>query len=148
MNDEQQSGPNDREPEERLEEELVHVHEEEEKLERELDRARQAEEQIEEELKKDRHQHPKEHFFLVFIINGEDFKVHTNLDDLLRVAVEEALKVSGNTGRRDPSEWEVRNSAGVLLEMAREIRALGLADGARLFLSLKVGAGGDNASRF
>jgi hypothetical protein len=66
---------------------------------------------------------------------------------LLRVAVEKALAESGNTGRRDPSEWEVRDSAGVLLEMAREIKALGLDDGARLFLSLKVGAGGNDASR-
>jgi hypothetical protein len=147
MKDQPHGSPNDQDREQRLEEKLVHVRKEEEKLKSELDIARLEEERIEEELKKDRHHHPKERFFLVFIINGEDFKVSTNVDDLLRVAVEEALKVSGNTGRRDPSEWEVRNSAGVLLEMAREIRALGLTCGARLFLSLKVGAGGDDAVR-
>jgi predicted RNase H-like nuclease (RuvC/YqgF family) len=147
MKDQPHSSPDDQEREEQLEKELVHAHTEEEKLERELDRVQQEERRIEEELEQNRHDHHRKRFFLVFIINGEDFKVETNVEDLLRTAVEKALEVSGNTGRRDPLEWEVRNSAGFLLEMAREIRALGLEDGARLFLSLKVGAGGDDASR-
>jgi len=79
---------------------------------------------------------------LVFIINGENFSVEANLNAPLLVAVEKALVVSGNTGRRDPREWEVRDSGGVLLEPDRTIKELGLKDGARLFLSLKVGAGG------
>ena len=79
---------------------------------------------------------------LVFIINGENFPVETNVHALLLVAVERALVVSGNTGRRDPREWEVRDAGGVLLEVDRSIKDLGLKDGARLFLSLRVGAGG------
>jgi hypothetical protein len=146
MNDQPRKRPDDSEGERRLEEELVHARNEEKELEGELDSVRLQEGRIEEELEEHR-RHPKEPFFLIFIINGEDFEIETNIDDLLRKAVEEALKVSGNTGRRDPSEWEVRNSAGVLLEMAREIRALGLEKGARLFLSLKVGAGGNDAIR-
>jgi hypothetical protein len=147
MNDQPHSSPDNQEAERRLEEELVHTLKEEEKLERELASVQQQEERIEKELEEERPHHPEERFFLIFIINGEDFEVETKIDDLLRAAVERALEVSGNTGRRDPSEWEVRNSAGVLLEMAREIRALGLVRGARLFLSLKVGAGGINAIR-
>lgn len=135
------------EHEHRLEEELVGEHVEEEKLERALEEVHEREEKTEEELEKE-HQRTKTHFFLVFIINGEDFTVKAHVDEQLRVAVEKALVESGNTGRRDPSEWEVRNSEGVLLEMAREIRGLGLEDGARLFLSLKVGAGGVDASRW
>ncbi len=83
---------------------------------------------------------------LIFIINGENFPVEANVNAPLLVAVEKALAVSGNTGRRDPREWEVRDSSGVLLELDRTIKELGLKDGARLFLSLRVGAGGD--SRF
>lgn len=79
---------------------------------------------------------------LVFIINGEDFPVETNAEEPLIVPVERALVLSGNTGRRDPREWEVRDSSGVLLEVDRTVKDLGLKDGTRLFLSLKVGAGG------
>jgi len=79
---------------------------------------------------------------LVFIINGQDFRIEIDLEARLIGAVELALAESGNTGRRDPREWEVRDSSGVLLEVDRTIAHLGLKNGARLFLSLKVGAGG------
>ena len=147
MNEQPHKSPEDSEAERRLERELDHAHKEEEKLERELERVREREEKLEHEIDEEQHHHPNKKFLLIFIINGEDFKVETKTDNLLRVAVEKALTVSGNTGRRDPSEWEVRNSAGVLLEMGREIRELELAEGARLFLSLKVGAGGNDAIR-
>ena len=147
MKDQPQGRPDAQDSEQRLEKDLADAHMEEEKLEVELERVRRKEETIEEEIKEEHHHHHKEQFFLIFIINGEDFRIATNVGDLLRVAVEKALQESGNTGRRDPSEWEVRDSAGVLLEMAREIGALGLRDGARLFLSLKVGAGGNDAIR-
>jgi hypothetical protein len=79
---------------------------------------------------------------LVFIINGQDFRVEADVKARLIIAVERALLESGNTGRRDPREWEVRNSSGVLLEVDRTLAELDLKNGARLFLSLKVGAGG------
>jgi Protein of Unknown function (DUF2604) len=125
-----------------LETELLRAESEEERLEHELENVRGLEKKIERELEEQHHRRPEEQFFLTFIINGEDFKVETHPDALLSEAVEKALVESGNTGRRNSSEWEVRDSAGVLLEMARKIKGLGLADGARLFLSLKVGAGG------
>jgi Protein of Unknown function (DUF2604) len=83
---------------------------------------------------------------IVFIINGEGFSVATNVNAPLSAAVERALSESGNTGR-PLGEWEVRNSSGVLLEIVRTIEELGLREGARLFLSLRVGAGGDYATR-
>lgn len=83
---------------------------------------------------------------LIFIINGEDFRVETNVEAPLLVAVEKALVESGNTGRRDPREWEVRDSQGVLLEVDRTVKQLGLKNGTRLFLSLRVGAGGTSRS--
>src|SRR5258708_6884097 len=148
MADELRGDSESREHERELEKSLARVHEEEEQLENKLDKAQEHERKIEEELDEERHRHrPNAPFFLVFIINGEDFRVETQVDHLLRTAVEQALIESGNTGRQNPSEWEVRDSAGVLLEMAREIRGLGLTDDARLFLSLKVGAGGSDESR-
>jgi hypothetical protein len=79
---------------------------------------------------------------LVFIINGENFPLEVYVELLLIGAVEKALLLSGNTGRRDPREWEVRDARGVLLEVDRSILDLGLKDDDRLFLSLRVGAGG------
>ena len=79
---------------------------------------------------------------LVFIINGQDFPLTgVNINAPLLVAVKHVLKDSGNTGR-EAEEWEVRDINGVLLEKNRSPKDLGLANGARLFLSLQVGAGG------
>lgn len=78
---------------------------------------------------------------LIFIINGENFSVQTNVNEPLKAAVQRALSESGNSGR-PPDEWEVRDSSGVLLETGRKVKELGLKDGTRLFLSLRVGAGG------
>ncbi len=78
---------------------------------------------------------------LVFIINGADFPLETNINAPLKEAVSRALAESGNSGR-PASEWQVRDSAGVLLEIDRKIRDFGFSNGTRLFLSLAVGAGG------
>jgi hypothetical protein len=80
-------------------------------------------------------------FTLVFIINGQDFPIHVDPKLPLSVAVQRVLQESGNTGR-PPEEWEVRDASGVLLETHRTPHELGLRDGARLFVSLRVGAGG------
>lgn len=148
MGEESRHNSDGHQHEHRLEEDLVREHVEEEELEHALEKVHEREERTEEELGKEHHKRPKAQFFLIFIINGEDFKIETHVDDLLKLAVEKALVESGNTGRRNSSEWEVRDSAGVLLEMAREIKGLSLEDGARLFLSLKVGAGGNDARRY
>ena len=78
---------------------------------------------------------------LVFIINGQDFRIDTNVNAPLIPAIQKALQDSGNTGR-NPDEWELRDASGVLLEKHRTPKDLNLRDGARLFLSLRVGAGG------
>ena len=83
---------------------------------------------------------------LIFIINGQDFPIEANVQAPLMEAVQRALAESGNTGR-PPDEWEVRDVGGVLLEKNRSPKDLGLHDGSRLFLSLRVGAGGVDQSR-
>jgi hypothetical protein len=83
----------------------------------------------------------KHEITLIFIINGADFPVQTNVNAPLKQAVARALADSHNTGR-PPSEWQVRDAAGVLLEVERKIADYNFQDGTRLFLSLGVGAGG------
>ncbi|MDP2762256.1 MAG: DUF2604 domain-containing protein [Sideroxyarcus sp.] len=78
---------------------------------------------------------------LIFIINGQDYPVEVNINAVLMAAVKRALAESNNTGR-EPDEWEVRDASGVLLETNRTPKDLGLHEGTRLFLSLRVGAGG------
>lgn len=79
---------------------------------------------------------------LVFVVNGEDVPMTANVNAPLAVAVEHALKESQNLGSRPLDQWEVRDAKGVLMEMHRKVGELGLQDGARLFLSLRAGAGG------
>lgn len=79
---------------------------------------------------------------LIFIINGVDFKVQANINAPLAVAVAKALEESGNTGR-PPSEWQVRDANGVLLDTANKLKDFSFGNGTRLFLSLGVGAGGN-----
>jgi ribosome-binding ATPase YchF (GTP1/OBG family) len=79
-----------------LEEELAGAHAKEEKLEHELDETEQHEEKLEAELKELREQRIDKHFSLIFIINGEDFEVKTELDLPLKTAVDKALIDSGN----------------------------------------------------
>lgn len=82
---------------------------------------------------------------LIFIINGANFPLEVDLNETLESAVARALAESGNTGR-PPSEWQVRDSNGVLLETQRKLKDFGFSNGTRLFLSLAVGAGGGRQS--
>ena len=83
---------------------------------------------------------------IIFIINGQDYSIESNVNAPLMAAVQLALTESDNTGR-PPEEWEVRDASGVLLEKNRTPKDLGLLEGVRLFLSLRVGAGGVDQSR-
>jgi hypothetical protein len=131
--------------EKELEQEIIQVRADEERLEEKLEQDEKREEELEHALDEEHHRHHNRHVSLIFIINGEDFPLTVEWDTVLQKAVDRVLSESGNTGRRESSEWEVRDSAGVLLDMTRTIKELDLTDGARLFLSLKVGAGGHHA---
>lgn len=130
-----------------LEHEIAEIRADEKQLEDKLEKDEKRKEDLEHELSEQHRHHRDRHISLIFIINGENFPITVERDTVLRNAVDRVLTESGNTGRREISEWEVRDSAGVLLDMTRTIKELGLTDGARLFLSLKVGAGGYHADR-
>ena len=78
---------------------------------------------------------------LIFIVNGVDVPVEANLNQPLNVARNKALEESNNTGR-PVDEWEVHNDEGLALDSDQKVEDLDLKEGDRLFLNLKVGAGG------
>lgn len=80
---------------------------------------------------------------LTFIINGEETSVKVYDEVPLESAMYEVLQLTQNNGR-PVNEWECRDTTGVLLEVTRTPKDLHLAEGARLFLSVRVGAGGTN----
>jgi hypothetical protein len=75
---------------------------------------------------------------VLFIVNGEDVPVQADPDLPLALAKRRALTLSRNTGRPD-QDWELRHETGVLVD---EEAASSTVDGRRLFLTLRVGAGG------
>jgi hypothetical protein len=81
---------------------------------------------------------------ILFIVNGEDVIVHAELAEPLAAARNKALAETRNTGR-PPDEWEVRDETGVLLDPSLPMTDFQFRPGVRLFLSLRVGAGGCGA---
>jgi hypothetical protein len=79
---------------------------------------------------------------LVFVVAGEDVVLDKlNIHEPLDAARSKALAQSGNTSRPH-KDWEIRTESGVLLNPSDKLENLGLRPGAKLFLSLAVGAGG------
>ena len=84
---------------------------------------------------------PENKIRIVFIINGENVPVDANMHSPLHVARDRALTQSHNTGR-PLHEWEIRDEKGTLLPPDAKIESFNFPNNVRLFLSLKVGAGG------
>lgn len=78
---------------------------------------------------------------LIFIVNGEDVAVTISVLAPLSAARLQALLVSHNHGR-PPSEWEVRDEFGYLIDSTKSVNRLGLMPNTRLFLTLRAGWGG------
>jgi hypothetical protein len=78
---------------------------------------------------------------LTVVVSGQPVRLKVNVGQTLEHLVHEALQKSGNKGQ-PPSEWELRTADGTLLNQSLTVGAVGLKDGATLFLSPKTGAGG------
>jgi hypothetical protein len=89
--------------------------------------------------------HPNS-FSIVFIVNGQDVPLEVNPHEPLHAARNQALAKSHNTGR-PPDEWEIRDERGNLLDPGARIESFNFGSGVRLFLTLRVGAGGAGARR-
>lgn len=80
---------------------------------------------------------------LTFVVNGEEVHLEVPVGEQLHAAVHEALARSKNTGRPAP-EWELRFESGeIIADQSKPVGDYGLAPGTRLYLTLRVGAGGD-----
>jgi hypothetical protein len=78
---------------------------------------------------------------ITVIVNGHPVGVKVNVKEQLRSVVERVLRESGNSGQ-PIDNWELRDSAGQILDLAKKVADYGIMNGAKLFLSLKAGVGG------
>ena len=80
---------------------------------------------------------------LKIVVNGQPTDVEANGNAPLRTVIPKALEQTQNTGQ--PQEnWELKDSAGVLLDIGKKIEDFHFPVGILLFLSLKAGVGGTN----
>lgn len=84
---------------------------------------------------------PEHEIEITVIVQGQPVKTEDNVKAKLLIVVEKALKKSGNGGQ-PPENWELRDTAGQILDLNKTIADYGILNGARLFLSLKAGVGG------
>ena len=82
------------------------------------------------------------HFEITIIVNGKPFEIKVADDEEIGEAVEEALKDSGNPGQ-SADRWELRDESGQTIDTGKKIGESGIKAGAKLFLNLKAGVGGN-----
>jgi hypothetical protein len=78
---------------------------------------------------------------IIFVVNGQDVPTEMPVKAPLKAARDKALEKSQNTGRPF-DEWEIRTEAGIVLSPDEKIETFNFKDGVRLYLTLRVGAGG------
>ncbi len=78
---------------------------------------------------------------LTIVVNGQPTEVALNVEEPLFAAIPKALEQTKNTGQ-PPSNWELRDTAGALLDSQKRVSAFHFAVGTTLFLNLKAGIGG------
>lgn len=82
---------------------------------------------------------------LTFVVNGEEVHLEVPVNQPLHAAVQQVLAKSKNTGR-PAEEWELRFESGEIIpDLSKPVSEYGFEPGVHLYLTLRVGAGG-NAS--
>jgi len=84
---------------------------------------------------------PEKTIEITVVVNGQPTEVKADESHRLESIIPKALEQTGNTGQ-PPSNWELRDSAGEVLDVNREIHTFHFPPGVRLFLNLKAGVGG------
>jgi hypothetical protein len=78
---------------------------------------------------------------LAIVVNGQPTMIQANINAPLHTVIPHALEQTGNAGQ--PAEnWELRDSAGALLDLDKKIGDFQFPADVRLFLNLKAGVGG------
>lgn len=78
---------------------------------------------------------------LEIIVNGQPTEVEANLNAPLHTVIPLALAQTGNAGQ-PPENWELRDTAGVVLALDKKIEEFQFPANTRLFLNLRAGIGG------
>ena len=78
---------------------------------------------------------------LIIVVNGQPIPIDAHPQEPLHTVAQQALNNSGNSGQ-PLQNWEMRDGAGNVLDLARKIGEFHFQDGTKLFLSLKAGVGG------
>jgi hypothetical protein len=78
---------------------------------------------------------------LVVVVNTEDVAIDANVHWKLRQVAEQALN-SSESKDRELSDFDLKDARGTTLDLNQIVENLQLSDGAKLFLSLKVGVQG------
>jgi hypothetical protein len=84
--------------------------------------------------------HPHE-IEITVVVNGQPVPEKVNTEEKLRAVAEKALEKSGNSGQ-PLDNWELRDSAGQILDLNKKVADYGIITGTKLFLNLKAGVGG------
>jgi hypothetical protein len=75
------------------------------------------------------------------VVSGQATVVETNPNAPLAEVIHKALAQTGNEGQ-PPSNWELRNEGGAILDPHTKVSDLHLTPTSKLFLSLRAGIGG------
>jgi hypothetical protein len=78
---------------------------------------------------------------LTVVVNGAPTVVEANLNAPLGSVIGKVLEQTGNTGQ-PADNWELRDGAGQVLDLAAKIGTFGFSADTRLFLNLRAGVGG------
>jgi hypothetical protein len=78
---------------------------------------------------------------ITVVVNGQPTSVDANVHAPLKTIIPKALQQTGNVGQ-PPDQWELRDSAGELLDLTKKIEDFHFTPGVTLFLNLKAGVGG------
>ncbi|HEY2053443.1 MAG TPA: DUF2604 domain-containing protein [Solirubrobacterales bacterium] len=78
---------------------------------------------------------------LTIIVNGQPTIVEVNQNAELGSVVEKALHQTHTTGQ-PVDAWELRDAAGVELDLHKKVKDFNFPPGTQLFLNLKAGVGG------
>lgn len=76
---------------------------------------------------------------LTVVVSGQPVAIKANRHERVQLIADEALRLTNNRGQTD---WELRTSDGILLNLEVRIDESGISDGATLYLSPRAGAGG------
>jgi hypothetical protein len=78
---------------------------------------------------------------LTLVVSGQATVVETNVKAPLIEVIQKALQQTGNEGQ-PPSNWELRDEGGNVLDPHTKVGDLHLTPTSKLFLSLRAGIGG------